>query len=851
MGRIFTTIFIGLFLFASFVSIRNEEKANAVDNEFLLDASQKKISIGVVMRTFTKAAYSGYYAFFINPTLNASKYLIREVPTETYMKSIAIYALQNEGFSRSQIHVIDDRTVHKGDIFTPEGLPKYDVLIFLHNEYVTLEEYHNMARFVKAGGNVIILNANAFFGEVEYNESIDKLALLAGHLWEFDGENGTKMNVYKSRFFNTKSTMEHFDWIGSRYQIFRKGSMQGAVMNSTGNNPHPLAVELTNQGYSIIGEGYSSHEENTVITPNIHTIATWRSSFQQPDRGIRIYEKFPFGPYGGSIIHLGIFSVETSSGSSSILKQDKGLRTFLKEAILHQKGILQHPWIKYPYDGGVFSDENIPVVFNNPQNVTGTYLNGTEINLKSGELLKGLQDGTYNLTITYGVTSRTAIFRIDRKHPTIFVNGKPFNASQTFETGQWVNVTATDPNINYLRGYVHNGIHSQEWHEQLTSSGTETNISMSYRVQGNETKTMFVQAIDGAGNTITRWIRLNPNGTVKIAPQTMPIAKAINSTHAMVIIPPFPNETYVELQVGNIWTKEWTSYPFKVNGTNPNNGTAIAIFPHNGKNIVYRVAARVNNRTRYYYSIQKFPGNKNILWLESKEKAGNMTLLTIGMLRQPFSNYSIAGLTADGNRTIIENVSKTLISENRMEVKIPTSQLEGIHFLMLSGRNNYSIPIYSKSIFIRSYNAIPSLTQPTTTSTSPITTSPTSSTDTPHSSTTTSSVPTTDTPPSSTTTDIPTNPTTNSDTTTRIPTTTTETISQTSSPRTGAVPTDIKVTISATTKVTVKLGVTDSFMATNTITSTNTALFAEIGMLSGLLAFRYSNRKRRRPHKSN
>ncbi|RMG37552.1 MAG: hypothetical protein D6732_06340 [Methanobacteriota archaeon] len=708
MGRATYTI-IFLLVAISFGSTFPNEQVTASETEF----GMQSLSIGLVMRTFTGAAYSGYYSFFSNPNLNAKSYLVRDVPTATSMKSTAIYALRNEGFTNSQIHVIDDRVVHKGGIFTPEGLPKYDVLLFFHNEYVTLEEYHNVARFVKAGGNVIILNGNAFFGEVDYNEETDSLALFAGHGWEFDGQNGTRMDIYKSRFLNTRSTFEHYDWIGSRYHTFRKGTMQGAAVNSTGNNPHPVAVKLASMGHSIIGQGYSSYEENTVVTPNMHTIATWQSSFQQPDRGIRIYEKFPFGPYGGSIIHIGIFSVGISGGASSFLNSNEGLRAFLKQAILHQKGLIQKPWIKYPYDGGVFNDENIPVAYT-PENATAVYLNGVQVDLKPGDLLKGLQEGNYNLTVAYSNETRSVQFSVDRTAPLIEVNSKAYNASKTFSDGEWVNVTAIDPNINYLRAYTHDGIHSLEWSKQLTASGAETNISATYKTNGNKTKYMFIQAIDGAGNSATHWIKLNPDGDFEIAPQTMPVAEAINSTHAQVTIPAYPNRTYIELQVGDIWTQHWTSYPFYLTGHDPTNSSAIAIFPHQQQNLAYRVAARINNRTEYYYSIQKFPGEKNILWLESKEELEDTTTLVVNMFRQPFSNYNISAITYRGNVTQIEPIAMNMKSPTKMEIKIPTLQLTGMQFLMLSGRHNYSIPIHLNSTISRLYYIHPEETSSST-----------------------------------------------------------------------------------------------------------------------------------------
>ena len=423
-----------------------------------------------------------------------------------------------EGFRSNQIIPLDDRVLHKGEVFDKNGLPLYDVLIFFHNEYVSMKEIDNLRRYVKGGGNVIILNGNAFFAEVDYNPQTNKVNLLNGHGWEFDGENASKPELYYGgRFLNTETTNEHLDFFGSRYKVFREGSMQGAHVRVNVSNPHPVATILQKNGYSVIGtQYYYSHEENTLLTPNVPIIADWKSSFLQPDRGIKIYEKLPYGPYGGSVVHLAIYSAGNSY--SSAIYKDSGLRKLLKYTIFHQSGFLEYPWIRYPYDNGVVNENEIPVDISSNE-PTRVFLNGTEIHsFRDGMTLKNLKDGMYNLTVLFldSNLTRTSMFMVDRKPSEIFVNGAPHDWNTKFKEGDWVNITIRDDNLNYIR-IQHFEVVRQRgnlYQEIVNDKIKEKTIS--FKIKSKNHYYMSILSIDGAGNVAKKWLEFNKDANITI-----------------------------------------------------------------------------------------------------------------------------------------------------------------------------------------------------------------------------------------------------------------------------------------------------------------------------------------------
>lgn len=287
-----------------------------------LSISMAYPKVAMVKPVFTAAAYSGYYVCYAGSTSYKSCF-DKVVPNIWSTSSGAvgfINSLLKDGYPASNIITISDIDVHNGAIFDGNGQPKYDSIVFFHNEYVTLKEYHNTVNFMKAGGNVIILNGNAFFAEVIYDESTNRVKLVSGHGWNFDGENGTEADVYKSRYINGIYNNEHQNWFGSRYTAFGQGRTNGAHFITEGDNPHPIAIEMNRLGIDVMSPNYNSHEENSMITQNAHIIADWEMLFVEMDRGIKIYEIFPEGPTGGSLIHFGFFGTDVLANDYSARK---------------------------------------------------------------------------------------------------------------------------------------------------------------------------------------------------------------------------------------------------------------------------------------------------------------------------------------------------------------------------------------------------------------------------------------------------------------------------------------------------------------------------------------------------
>jgi N,N-dimethylformamidase beta subunit-like, C-terminal len=110
---------------------------------------------------------------------------------------------------QSNINFITDQDVHNGSlIFNERAENLYDVLILSHQEYVSQREYDNLKKFVANGGILILLDGNVFFAEVNYDASTDKIKLVKGHHWAFNG---------KSAWQSVRETWanETSEWVGS------------------------------------------------------------------------------------------------------------------------------------------------------------------------------------------------------------------------------------------------------------------------------------------------------------------------------------------------------------------------------------------------------------------------------------------------------------------------------------------------------------------------------------------------------------------------------------------------------------------------------------------------------------
>jgi hypothetical protein len=149
-------------------------------------------------------------------------------------------------FPNATVTVMRDEDVSDGHIFytTDNKTNAYDVLMLFHNEYMTQNEYDNLRQFVKNGGNLVPIDGNPFYAEVKYDRDNQKISLVKGHGWQFDGE--VARESVDERWIN-----ETKEWLGSSYMI---NSIENKI--TFDNNPF----------------NYTHFEENYVNNPNVTII---------------------------------------------------------------------------------------------------------------------------------------------------------------------------------------------------------------------------------------------------------------------------------------------------------------------------------------------------------------------------------------------------------------------------------------------------------------------------------------------------------------------------------------------------------------------------------------------------
>lgn len=347
LSLILVAILIGVI---GYQSLYFDNSVNTFNKNDQASASQIKY-IALVKPTFTQTAYQdGKFYSYYNCSINhncefeASHYLEPELNQSISIPYLSWFNFEpeNRQFQTSDtlgentcltcdpwndalrqlqfssinmsISTITDLDVHYGNI------TKFDLLIFFHNEYVTIQEFDNMISFIKNGGNVLIFNGNSFFAEVKYHDNTNVIQLVEGHGVKYFEDNKTYIYdpMYRYKFYNQNEPENcyAYKYIGSRYSIFNKGHYQPEMINKIRN--------------SDLHSNITSIEENTVINPVVRTFVKWNSDLNQPDLGVQSYEYFPFED-GGRLIHTGLYS-------TSILYQDTNTdyQLFLLNLILYQ-----------------------------------------------------------------------------------------------------------------------------------------------------------------------------------------------------------------------------------------------------------------------------------------------------------------------------------------------------------------------------------------------------------------------------------------------------------------------------------------------------------------------------------
>ncbi|HET9807267.1 MAG TPA: N,N-dimethylformamidase beta subunit family domain-containing protein [Nitrososphaeraceae archaeon] len=277
-----------------------------------LDRSQllaSESTIGFVLPTFTMSAYgnNSFYTFYkkyaqvqadeiVTSDLDSLTPSLRNSTDSFYSKkAVGLHHLRDYTSSllpNAHLIYLADQDIHNGFIFGQDGSNLYDILILGHSEYVTQQEYNNYKKFVEDRGTIILFDANIFYTEVEYDSINNKISLVKGHSWSFDGEKAWR--DIKERWAD-----DNTEWVGSNYC----GDFCQVTFN---NNPFL----------------YNHHEEQYITNPNVKILIDYKAQSQY-NFLIAAYEL----KYGlGKIVSFGIFADDVF--------MDNNLLSFYQDIIL-------------------------------------------------------------------------------------------------------------------------------------------------------------------------------------------------------------------------------------------------------------------------------------------------------------------------------------------------------------------------------------------------------------------------------------------------------------------------------------------------------------------------------------
>ncbi len=289
---------------------------------------EENIHVAVVQPVFTHTAYNsntyfarGFYGWF-------EKYAGKDEVTD--IRGLDLPLVNGWGwstsmgmsidydpalFANSRISpiVITDVDVHNGHLFENDEI-KYPKVVIVHSEYVTNNEYNQLKKFVSNGGDLIFLDGNALYAEVDYYTDLNgtqKVRLKKGHAWEVTGNKAIKS--VDSRWRNENIEWIGGDYFGSPYRVLSNG----AVPDKT----HPIGSALFKKFGERVFTNYMCgfHENHIVTDPSkVKMIAKFNAIIPRefPNAVIAAYAK-DFGK--GRVFHFGIFG-----GSEIFTNQEFG-----------------------------------------------------------------------------------------------------------------------------------------------------------------------------------------------------------------------------------------------------------------------------------------------------------------------------------------------------------------------------------------------------------------------------------------------------------------------------------------------------------------------------------------------
>jgi hypothetical protein len=294
-----------------------------------------RFKIAFVKPVFTATAYSSFYNFYnlnirVNPGQIVTTHLnlLNASLVNSWGYSGGLWNFINSQQAKSygilpgnNSFVISDVDVDQGALFYPNGTRKYDAAVIGFTEYVTQKEYYSYKLFVMTGGRLILLDADNFFAQVAYYPSSNKVALLLGHWWEFNGT--AAWRSVGDRWLN-----ESKSWVGSRDALYI-GSEYYKMDGASPNQNNTIGEGL----YKIFGGttlfwSYNAHEENILDNSNDSIIARWNVYHLPAGDSSYVVAAYELkdGNQGGLLIHSCVFG-------SDIIGSDTEFQVFLREAI--------------------------------------------------------------------------------------------------------------------------------------------------------------------------------------------------------------------------------------------------------------------------------------------------------------------------------------------------------------------------------------------------------------------------------------------------------------------------------------------------------------------------------------
>ncbi len=290
-------------------------------------SSNESKKIALIENTFTYAAYQNgsFYNFYelysqkmfdraykgLNTTITDNLYLLKDKPIPHGPFPFYLHPEYNDIPYISYAHLIGnlvqknnqsmvnltDADVDQGKIFHEDGGNAYDILILLHNEYISQPEYDNLKKFVFNGGTIVFTEGNVLYAEVKYDNTSDTITLVKGHDWEFDGKSAN--NSVNERWIE-----DNKQWMGSNFLDYSSSKPLYFGFNPF-NYTHTEEQYLTNPNATVLinYEAYGFPEEYSNAT-----IATYHMDYGK-----------------GKVIHLGLWGHVVKDNPAFIEYFDKVL----------------------------------------------------------------------------------------------------------------------------------------------------------------------------------------------------------------------------------------------------------------------------------------------------------------------------------------------------------------------------------------------------------------------------------------------------------------------------------------------------------------------------------------------